>query len=215
MEKNVELTESMDREDEEEDTTREEPGSAMQYSTEEERNIRYSKSVVKVTKKLLARYFIMNRCLCLFMVWIHLSMALISVMVSYNTSEIKSESNICKYIFNMSHFFYGVINLLLVLIYVYLMVNFSIKTYETLRNPDWIIIIYLLLFFYVFLLKILGDMNCVFWGISFGQMLMQGMQFIAEGVLLRTFYTWLYGKTSMLKETLDDNVGIVYGAEIN
>lgn len=167
---------------------------------------KHSRSLVKVSKKLMARYIVVNRCVCIFMVWIHLSMGLVSIIASYNSSEVTSESQLCRYVFYSSHYFYGYINMMISVLYIYLFAAFSVTAIRNLRDADWILLIFCLLVIYILGLKAMGDINCTFWGISTSQLIMQGTQFALEGVLLKLFYNWLYNKTILLKKTLEENI---------
>ena len=168
--------------------------------------IDYSATLVKVSKKLLAKYIIIHKCTCLFMVWIHLTMCLISMAATYNSSEVTSETVLCRYIFYASHYFYGYIHVVIMMLYLFLIASFKVKNFNFLTNNDWLTLFFLFLVIYVVVLKALSDLNCSFWGITFGQILLQGVQFAAEGVLLKMFYTWLHSKTQRLKLALEDNI---------
>ena len=166
----------------------------------------YTKSVVNVTKRTLARYMILNKCFCLFMIWIHGTMALLSIIISYNTSVVLSESTLCRYIFYASHYFYGYIHVVIAVLYIYLLASFTVKNWENLRDNDWLALCFILLAAYVALLKVLSELNCTFWSITASQIVFQGVQFAAEGVLLKMFYTWLHSKAGVMKQTLEENV---------
>jgi hypothetical protein len=105
---------------------------------EEEKKVRYSQSVVDVTKRMLAKYILINRVFCFTMLWIHLTMALLSVVVSYHASVVLSESQLCRYIFYASHYFYGYIHLLLAALYLYLFASFSMKNWDNLKDNGWL-----------------------------------------------------------------------------
>lgn len=174
----------------------------------------HSKNLVNVSKRLLAKYLIYHRCVCLFMIWIHLSMALISIVTSYSTSEVTSESQLCRYIFYSSHFLYGYINIAVATLYIYLFSVFSINAIKELKNSDWILMAFLGLVFYVFMLKVLSDFNCTFWGISMRQLIMQAIQFGAEGTLLKIFYEWLDHKAEIVRITLEDNIDMTRSEQL-
>ena len=167
---------------------------------------KHSKNLVNVSKRLLAKYLIWHRCGCLFMIWIHVSMGLLSIVASSSTSEVSSESHLCRYIFYSSHYFYGYINFALSGIYLYLFSVFSINAITELKNADWILLGFMGLVMYVALLKMLSDLNCTFWGITFRQLFVQGVQFAAEGLMVKLFYSWLHSKTEILKITLEENI---------
>jgi hypothetical protein len=175
----------------------------------DEKKYLYTKSVINVTKRTLARYLIMNKCVCLFMLWIHLTMALLSVVVSYHASVVLSESQLCRYIFYASHYFYGYIHLLLAALYLYLFASFSMKNWDNLKDNGWLAVMFLIMVAYVVLLKVMSDAVCTFWSISLSQIVLQGVQFGAEGLLLKMFYSWLYSKSTLLRETLEHNVDFI------
>ena len=173
---------------------------------EEEKKVRYSQSVVDVTKRMLAKYILINRVFCFTMIWVHLTICVISIIISQRASVVLSESQLCRYIFYASHYFYGYIHLAISVLYIYLFVTFNFKDLENLRNNDVILVSFFFLIIYVMLLKMIGDLNCTFWGITAGQVALQGVQFGAEGLLLKMFYSWLYSKTNILRDTLEANI---------
>jgi hypothetical protein len=196
VEEDVEYTESND-------TT------SMTVMDEDDRKVRYSRSVVKVTKKRLAKYIVTARCFCFIMMWIHLSMSVISVLVTQYASEVSSEAYLCRNIFYTSHIAYAAVQLLVAVLYFYLFNSVTVRALQDIRKMDWILIIFALLSIYVIALKILADLNCTFWSISTSQIISQALQFGAEGFFLRLFYGWLESKTSVLKENLEANVDIM------
>ena len=176
---------------------------------EEEKKVRYSQSVVDVTKRMLAKYILINRVFCFTMIWVHLTICVISIIISQRASVVLSESQLCRYIFYASHYFYGLVHLGIIGPYLYLFGTLSYRTFENMRHTGWVSMLFFLCISYVLLLKLLADTNCTFWGITVGQLIMQGVQFGAEGLLLKMFYSWLYSKASFYKENLETNVDIV------
>ena len=176
------------------------------FMDEDEKKFRYSKSVVDVTKKMLAKYIFINRCFCLAMVWIHFTIALISFIATYHSSVVLSESTLCRYIFYASHYFYGYIHAGIAVLYIYLIATVGFQTLDDMKNAGWPSIIFAMCCAYVIMIKVLADTNCSFWGITISQIVFQGVQFAAEGVLLKMFYTWLHSKTQRLKLALEDNI---------
>ena len=176
---------------------------------DDERKFKYTRSVVRVTKSTLAHYVIMNKCVCLFMLWLHLTMGLLSLFIAGGLSEVTSESSLCRFIFYSSHYLYGYINLVITAIYLYLFASFSLKALQEMRQSDHIALFFICLVGYVLLLKIFADLNCTFWGISARQLVLQGLQFGIEGLLVKQFYSWLNRKTTVLRETLENNFDFI------
>ena len=212
--KETELTSRMEAEDQQDGEEGEaEQGFAFTTSgdieQDDERKFSYTRSVVRVTKSTLAQYMIWNKCICLFMIWMHLTMGLLSLILSRKMSEVSSESTMCRYIFYSSHYLYGYINLAIAALYTYLFSTFSLRAIRELQNSDWISLFFVSLFGYVLMLKLFADLNCTFWSISLRQIILQSAQFALEGVLIRVFYGWLNLKTSVLRDTLESNVDFI------
>lgn len=178
----------------------------------QETRFKHSRSAINVSKKMLARYVIMNRCLCIFMIWLHISVGIVSTYASDGYSQVTSESTVCRYVFYLSHYLYGTLNFLAVGIYIYLMTQSSITGFDVLRKSDWLSIIFLLVSSYTLFLKLLSNWNCVFWRLTITQIIFQAAQFIGEGVAIKLFYQWVYEKTELMKETLETNLEFVTAA---
>jgi hypothetical protein len=165
---------------------------------------KYSRRVIKVAKKLLARYVILNKCVCLFMIWLHVTMGLLSIMIASRTSDILSEATLCRYIFYSSHYFYGYINILLCILYIYLYL--SIPSIIPSPQSDCLYMIFFLLGLYVWILKILSMMSCVFMGISWLQIFMQGGQWALEGIGLKMYIDWIDKGTRILRANIEEYI---------
>lgn len=189
-------------------TTTNEEGDRDSHSN----RLKHSRSAINVSKKMLARYVIMNRCLCIFMIWLHVSIGIISTYASDGYSQVTSESAVCRYVFYLSHYLYGTVNFLAVGIYIYLMTQSSLQGFESLRKSDWLTVIFLLVSSYTLFLKLLSNWNCVFWRLTFMQIAFQAAQFVIEGVAIKIFYQWAHEKTELMKETLETNLDFITAA---
>jgi hypothetical protein len=205
----LEKSSSSGSEEEEESEIVELQDNKLEVAEEHVKKMNYNKSIVRVSRKLFARYIVISRCVCFAMIWMHLTMAVVSLFATNRANRVKNESDICMFVFTVSHLLYGYIQLGLAMLYFFFLLYITAKTLDSLRNNVWILIFFIGLVIYTMGLKIIADINCTFWGITFMQLALQASQFAFEAFIIKLFFDWVFKKTAHLKQNLEQSIDIL------
>ena len=181
------------------------PSSSSRYTSSEEKKS-YSKSIINVSKRVMGKHIIMNRCMCMFMIWMHVSIGLVSIFMSMSASRIASESTVCTCVWYMTHYVYGYVNIMLVIIYILILLTPLPVLFADAARNDYFVIVFLLLAAYTVLLKIISSYTCTFYYMGFVELMLYVGQYLLEAALLRMYFVYIHKKTSLIMSTLEDSI---------
>lgn len=144
----------------------------------------------------------MNKSLSLFMLVMHLVMAIVSFISANSGAYVHNESFVCKAMFPLNHLLYAAINLILMVAFLFILVSSSANDLSFLDQTTAWGAFMLGLGFYSIFLKHLTDSSCQFWTVSWAQCLGHLLQFAVEGIFLICFYDWYSKKVKFLRSTM-------------
>ena len=145
---------------------------------------------------------ITNKCVCLFLMFMHLVLAMMAIVSYGGSSKVETEAVLCRMIFPLNSLVYFLLNVLLIFLYAGSIVSSSSTEtgyYDTVRVFGFILIMFSV---YSLILKCLSDMSCEYWSLSWGNVLSRMLQFTVEGIFIYNFFAYYYNKIKVLRDSM-------------
>lgn len=169
-----------------------------------EANLR--KNMIHSSKILLGRYIIIHKGVAISFAILHSQLFFVIFFKIFDNGVVESEGTACFVTWPLMHIAYMILNWFLS---GFFLMNYmeAVKCNLSLLQANRKVNTCVMLFSGCFqILKLIADLNCRVWKVSWGDCGSIVLQVLLECVFINYFYDWLRYKISVLKYTLAENL---------
>lgn len=139
------------------------------------------------------------KCTAVFLLLLHMILAMISILTYTSLSTLESEPLSCRLLYPLNHFLYFVLNIVLIFFYLSTIIATASSNLKFFENSKIFGFILGLFSVYSIILKMVADNVCEFWTLAWLSVLGNLFVFALEGVVVFGTFNWYVGRSTKVR----------------